>query len=109
MMYEALLLWGFFIDVGLRTIVLYRSHKSRRLLLPGEIALYVNQKTTIHMRYSLSALSVFLSLFLSVCNLKGQTSQTITISGFVFDDLNNNGVKDANEKRNQGRNHFGPG
>ena len=50
------------------------------------------------MRYSFTAISVFLSLFLSVCNLKGQTSQTITISGFVFDDLNNNGVKDANEK-----------
>ena len=28
----------------------------------------------------------------------GQTSSSFSVSGYVFDDLNNNGAKDANEK-----------
>jgi predicted MPP superfamily phosphohydrolase len=37
-------------------------------------------------------------LCLSIYNLNAQTTSPITISGFVFDDINNNGIKDANEK-----------
>jgi hypothetical protein len=50
------------------------------------------------MRYFFTPLSLFLSLFFSVCNLQGQTSRAIIINGFVFDDRNNNGIKDADEK-----------
>jgi len=49
------------------------------------------------MRYvtSLHAISL-VTLFLTVYNLKAQTS--VTISGYVFNDVNNNGIKDVNEK-----------
>ena len=49
------------------------------------------------MRYvtSLHAISL-VTLFLSVYNLKAQTSGTV--SGYVFNDVNNNGIKDVNEK-----------
>jgi Icc-related predicted phosphoesterase len=40
----------------------------------------------------------FLILFSSAYNLNAQTVTSITISGYVFNDLNNNGVKDNNEK-----------
>jgi len=45
--------------------------------------------------FTISAFAVPI-LFFSVRNLNAQTS--ITISGYVFNDVNNNGIKDANEK-----------
>jgi len=48
------------------------------------------------MRYVVTVHAV-VSLFFSVF-LNAQTSSSITISGYVFDDLNSNGVRDANEK-----------
>ena len=50
------------------------------------------------MRYMFPSLFVLLFLVLAVCDAQGQTSQSIAMSGFVFDDLNNNGVRDANEQ-----------
>jgi len=46
------------------------------------------------MRYT----SWFLFLFLFSHHLIGQGNSTFSVSGFVFEDLNNNGAKDANEK-----------
>ena len=47
------------------------------------------------MRYT-SCFLVFLFLFSH--HLIGQGNSTFSVSGYVFEDLNNNGAKDANEK-----------